>query len=229
MKKKKIDESVIVYDDLIPEEEQIRIEEFCTSSIVPWTYLKRSTYGFGENPHIPIQNKDRVKRMADAGWMNNTYEPCQFVHSITDTSKGLPGFNSPGFNHFISVFTAIPVKYIGIARAKINYCHSHPDCPKGAWAPPHIDFANAPGGTKIVLYYINDSDGDTIIFDQNADQFNSLDFKEPLTIRATVSPKRGRFVVFDGSLVHSAGIPRNSASRIVLNINLYKPYSGKSL
>lgn len=229
MKKKiieKLDEDVLVIDNCIPEEEQDRIEEFCMSAIIPWTYTRRATYGMTNTLVDNIMsNKDRVRILQENGWLTNTFEPCQFVHTITDSTKGLPGINSPGFNHFISVFKSIPTNYIGLARAKINYCHPHPECPKGAWSPPHVDFINAPPGTKIVLYYINDSDGDTVIFDQNLAQFNDPNCKDPLTIKATVSPKKGRMVMFDGSLVHAAGIPRKNSCRLVVNINLYKPYS----
>lgn len=220
MKKKNIiDESVIIIDDAIPEEEQHRIENFCSNQNINWSYQAKSTYK---------PDYEKINALQKAGWLNNTYEPPQFVHTLMDASKGLPGFNSPAFNHFISVYSAIPVKFINFARVKINYVHPVA-CPEGSYSPPHVDFTDAPLGTKIVLYYVNDSDGDTIIFNQTAKDFNKSVIDTPLTIKAKISPKRGRMVIFDGDLVHSAGIPTKHNNRIVVNINLYQPYSDKSL
>ena len=58
----------------------------------------------------------------------------------------------------------------------------------------------------VCLYYITDSDGDTIFFNDNEEEIKR------------VSPKKGRIVFFDGTLKHCASIPSKS-SRIVLNTN----------
>lgn len=67
---------------------------------------------------------------------------------------------------------------------------------------PHVDF---PFPHMVGLYYVNDSDGDTIIWDG--------DKKESIT------PKRGRFAVFDGKYYHASACPRNNPTRIVLTFN----------
>ena len=58
---------------------------------------------------------------------------------------------------------------------------------------------------KVLIYYANDSDGDTFFFDKQ------------LNIIERVPPKKGRFVIFDGRTLHSAGF--NTESEIRLNIN----------
>ena len=60
----------------------------------------------------------------------------------------------------------------------------------------------------VCLYYINDSDGDTVFFNKE----NEI---------KRVSPKKGRIVLFDGAIKHSAGIPKN-LPRFILNINFTK-------
>ena len=80
---------------------------------------------------------------------------------------------------------------------------------------PHIDLDE---GHKhiVVLYYVCDSDGDTIIYNERKDQ--GLEGKS-YTIKEKVTPKQGRVVIFDGGLYHTAEQPINNV-RCVVNYNL---------
>jgi len=70
----------------------------------------------------------------------------------------------------------------------------------------------------VFLYYVNDSDGDTIIVDK---KFNGQ--KENVTLSenniiARVTPKQGRIVIFNGAYYHTAEQPRHNM-RCVINFN----------
>lgn len=71
-----------------------------------------------------------------------------------------------------------------------------------------------------MLYYVNDSDGDTIFFNE-AYQENDQDFYDPeqFTIYKRVTPKKGRIVVFNGLRYHSSTHP-SSNYRLIINTNL---------
>ena len=75
---------------------------------------------------------------------------------------------------------------------------------------PHIDLHNRKH--LVALYYVCDSDGDTIIY-------NEREKLKTYTIKEKVTPKQGRMVLFDGSLMHTAEQPLNNA-RCVVNYNL---------
>ena len=64
----------------------------------------------------------------------------------------------------------------------------------------------------VALYYVCDSDGDTIIYNERVQSEN-------YTIKRRVSPKQGRIVIFDGTLYHTAEQPLHS-TRCVVNYNL---------
>jgi len=70
--------------------------------------------------------------------------------------------------------------------------------------PPHHDQSSP---HLVCLYYINDSDGDTILFED-----------DKKTEIQRVSPKKGRLVCFDGSIPH-CGSTSKTNTRATLNFN----------
>ncbi len=92
---------------------------------------------------------------------------------------------------------------------------------------PHVDQLTP--NTWNVIYYFNDSDGDTVIYNERSksvDQMEYLLSKDVWTIKQRVSPKKGRAVAFKGDLFHSASYPKYK-SRFILNINLSENYERK--
>jgi len=89
----------------------------------------------------------------------------------------------------------------------------------------HIDL-NQPHRTA--LLYLNDSDGDTIIYNERfSPSLSTLDGNiqidddtiPDLTVRQTVTPKANRMVIFDGHLYHSGRTPTRVSRRVAININ----------
>ena len=59
---------------------------------------------------------------------------------------------------------------------------------------------------RVCIYYVNDSDGDTIFYDNKEN------------IIKKISPKKGRIAFFNGDILHSGSAPTQNL-RIVLNYN----------
>jgi hypothetical protein len=83
---------------------------------------------------------------------------------------------------------------------------------------PHVDFYQ-PHYTA--LYYVNDSDGDTVIFDQTSEDVtqeqSALYTKEQrFTIARRVAPRKGRMIGFDGRWYHASMHPMKNARRIAI-------------
>ena len=92
---------------------------------------------------------------------------------------------------------------------------------------PHVDnVGNIPhqasdGEHYVLLYYVNDSDGSTVMFNET---FNGM-LPESLTLKEKISPVAGKAVFFPGDQYHSSSSPRASDFRCVININ----FIGKTL
>ena len=75
---------------------------------------------------------------------------------------------------------------------------------------PHIDMQFK---HFVMLYYVCDSDGDTIIYNEKTIS------EKGFTVQKKVTPKQGRVVLFDGALYHTAQQPNNNI-RCVVNYDL---------
>ncbi len=81
---------------------------------------------------------------------------------------------------------------------------------------PHVDLTEP---HLVVLYYVFDSDGDTIFFNKKHKKNNIRPSFEDYKIIKNVTPKQGTCVVFDGLNYHSNILPKLS-KRCVINFNL---------
>ncbi len=88
---------------------------------------------------------------------------------------------------------------------------------------PHVD-TNTPHMTA--LFYLNDSDGDTIIYNEKFDPALGLDqykyYEQHVvkpTIMKTVTPEENKMTWFDGLLYHSSNSPTTTAKRFIINVN----------
>lgn len=81
----------------------------------------------------------------------------------------------------------------------------------------HIDFENSDLlNNKSVVFYINETDGNTILYNEKYSQ----DFKiKKLTINTEVNPKPNRLLIFDGNILHTGCSPIKYANRILINAN----------
>lgn len=80
---------------------------------------------------------------------------------------------------------------------------------------PHVDLTQP---HKVLLYYVNDSDGDTFMFNETYSPEDEKSFPN-LTLKQRVEPKRGRAILFDGLTYHNSSKPVNNNARYIINID----------
>jgi hypothetical protein len=69
------------------------------------------------------------------------------------------------------------------------------------------------------VYYVNDSDGDTVLYEQTWNNTIPNSSNNVMVEHARVTPKQGRFVVFDGMRYHCSTQP-TTGYRCIINFNL---------
>lgn len=77
---------------------------------------------------------------------------------------------------------------------------------------PHVD---AIYPHKTLLYYFNDSDGDTIFYNKKYGE----DTSDGLKIEYQNTPKENQAILFDGLTYHSSSFPTQNFYRMTMNIN----------
>ena len=104
------------------------------------------------------------------------------------------------------------LKYREIIRIKLNIVPMASQDSRGKYQMPHVDSNQE---HKVFLYYVNDSDGDTYLFNE---RFTGVS-PDSFTIDQRVSPEAGKAVVFDGDIFHAPSAPLDSPYRLVINID----------
>lgn len=106
-----------------------------------------------------------------------------------------------------------------VYRARYDMTLRHPD---GVKHDEHIDI-NHPDFVSVILY-MNDSDGDTVIYNEKCLSVSDLQIDREYTIKKTITPKANRLVFFDGHYVHTGHSPSKHNNRILLNAVLLNDF-----
>ena len=174
------------------------LEEFEKPLIdLPWFYMDKSTY-----------YKDSE---LDEFVNDTTHDTPQMVHSLYKNNSP----NSQLFNLYHKAFDDVGIKILSIFRMKLNL--NFPSSKQKTHQFIHRDIEREGeliGIHKSMIVYLNDTDGDTIFFDDNLKEIQR------------VKPEKGKAIVFDSVLNHAAENPIKSDCRIVANY-IFVPYEIK--
>ena len=194
-----MENKVLVFDDIIDLEYQEKIknvligEETFNDYYFPWYFTQDVTNQ---------KDKNSQKRSALTH---------QYVISEDDTNT-VGTIDSVFHDLFIPLLNKacnkVDKQNISIIKGRsflqlpINYKGKKEDT-------PHIDIIDS---HFVMLYYVCDSDGDTIIYNEQKKSDN-------YTVQKRITPKQGRVVIFDGMYWHTAEQPKKDV-RCILNFNI---------
>jgi len=167
--------------------------------------------------------------------------PWYLTHDVTKPAKA-DSQKRPAFFHgyvdypseLSSAFHDLFIRLIQNSCAKIDrknvdvlqgrsFCQLPISSDKISVDTPHIDIKE---DHFVMLYYVCDSDGDTIIYNERRDGITrhspSLDNDDGLTELVRITPKKNQLVFFDGLHYHTGHSPTTTSNRILLNVNFNK-------
>lgn len=183
-----------IIDDVFPTQFQEYLEKFFTSDNLPW-YMDELTADH-----------------SNASLDKYTEDSFHFCHVFIKNEQ----INSQHWANIQAIIQWLILKenisIKSVLRAKANLTFTNKNYNYKNHLPAHID---TPPNTVALtaIYYINDSDGDTIFF---KNQENPNDELEEIS---RVSPKKGRLVLFDCNTLHAGCLPEKTTRRYVLNLN----------
>lgn len=194
------------FDKLVPREYNNYIESVFMSENFPW-FLTTKT--------VTYMDKSCV-------FNNNVYDIPQFVHLFYRNDS----INSEYYK-LVTPFISELEKQTGktyldrLIRIKANLMYKRQDYPIDSYCSPHCDCSDnvgRPVETESLIYYVNDTDGDTLIFNEVFDG-NHIN---QLTIAERITPNRGHSVLFNSTALHTGTPPRSHDFRIVINFVFFK-------
>jgi hypothetical protein len=186
-------DDILIYDDIIDIDYQNKIKDILFSLKFPWFFCNDISYTGNS-----VQRRPGFQHL----YVENKKINSQFHKDIAPIIlKSLKKANIKN-NVFLQgrSFLQLP----------LNISDRHlVDTPHVDAVIPHL----------AVLYYVNDSEGDTIIYENEFEGYDNRPFKKDLKIKQKVTPKKGRVVIFDGKYWHTAEQPEHN-NRCIVNYNV---------
>jgi hypothetical protein len=194
----------IVIDDFLSEVYQNSILNLLTGHEFPWIFYDHSVnneYGtFDDLYQIDEEYKEHIQMRHIFARHDEILCPFfQYIAPLLGAYNEKSGFTLKG-----------------ISRIKANLLISQPGIQTQL---PHADGMVLENeklssiGKKTLLYYVDDSDGDTIFYDK---YFTGEPVGKLTKIKA-VKPKKGRAIIFDSNQLHAGSCPKESKYRMVIN------------
>jgi hypothetical protein len=191
---------IIQIDDVIPKLYQDQIEAEVGSDRFPWFFLQESA-------------RRREATQFEANYSGFTNTAFHVRDQMTAAPSPLTALLMPLLFTFCD---RAKVPFNSLLRIRLGlFPRTLVDVPHHN---PHVDFY-APHTNA--LYYVNDSDGDTFLFNETSEQVSleqSLVYmrEQKFTVGKRVSPKKGRMICFDGKYYHASMHPMQHPSRIAI-------------
>lgn len=162
-------------------------------------YFETMIFGLCDGVEVEPIIDFKVKREPTA--IETDKSPISYKHILKSDAEQ---------SQYLNLFSIIPqlvCQRMNIPLRDIPYARiflTNPYESDNAHMQPHTDLVIDHG---VILYYVNDADGDTVFFDGNNNIIKS------------VTPKKGTAVLFNGHILHAGGIPIKH-SRCIVNYNI---------
>lgn len=167
---------MIIKDDIISQQYQNHIQNIITNTEFPWAFLQDVTN------YVPKTSVVNPAFSHIVFYENNISRYYDVFHSL-----------------LLTICDKLNIQILNLYRIRIGCLLRSNDNSSPCF---HTDFDIE---HKTLLYYVNTSDGDTLV--ENGDEY------------AKITPKSGRVLLFNGSKLHASSNPIISPYRFVVTFN----------
>jgi hypothetical protein len=143
----------------------------------------------------------------DFAWIEDrsTEDSPQLIHIINNDSKDMSFISPLVYNIFEAVGYKLQFQRI---KANLLWPNANRKNPN-SYHRPHADHGR--GDANTLIYYVNDSDGDTVIFDK----IWTGEDPGQLTVSERIRPKRGSAILFDSVRYHASSSPTTDVRSVI--------------
>jgi hypothetical protein len=194
--------SLRVFDNFLDAAEFNKLSNIVLGSKFPWF--------FGEHVSLDPTDSALIKDPLAA-------ETWGFHHSVFEREWNVQSFT---YEHLEPFFEKINKEFgftqQHLIRARLSLKFQKYGFTSDNYNIPHVDYRYP---HESFIFYLNDSDGDTRIFNEWC---SSTDILSPdvFTTQSRITPKANRLVWINGLQYHTASNPIESTKRVIINLNL---------
>ena len=196
-----------IFDDIISESNQTKLEEYIKLSNLKWNYQHNITGQYGGTDSLEL--------------------PANVLKGINITDSNISNIiNSIKLN----LLNKLNMEFVKDYRYKINW--TTPITKNYDFKNLiHVDMDVE---HIAIVYYINDTDGNTIFLnnkkgnsaESHQSNFKGIDLNE-FEIVNKIPPKKGRAIIFDGNIYHYGEYP-TITDRFIINFDLVGKHKNKN-
>lgn len=196
----------IVIDDVLTPSHATELENICRSQL---------SYRYSS---VTVDSSYTIDNITYNSFQDsNTFDRGHFCSMITDHGGNVLDrvFYSLALPIFHKAKDTVPeLQLLNLRRMKVNLLLRQETAPEYHYNIAHHDIAHESIKHYSMVYYLNDSDGDTHLFQEYTYDDRPV---TSLTPFATVTPKKNRLVIFDSNRMHASSNPKKASERFVIN------------
>ena len=195
-----------IFDNFLDQDDFDELSNAVLGEKFPWFYKECAS----ADPRLNIPHNS-----------NLAIETWGLDHSIYEKETSAKSFAFALFEEFFKKLeNSFGFNFDRLIRARLSAKFPKAGFTSDNYNLPHIDYFYP---HETLIYYFNDTDGDTRIFDQFRTYPAEGNFKDwwptEFTTQARVTPKANRLLWINGLQYHTASNPINGDKRVILNIN----------
>ena len=197
-----MNDNIFEIENIVPIDYQNHIEKIMLGSNFPWYY----------NPNLVSPDQPFLKRDDNHQGFNHLFleegKPSSYFESLYPLVLSITSHPCISANNLVRMRANLTLNAAG---SSLQHHLPHID----TWRPHWV-----------AIYYVNDSDGDTVIFNETNDTYNSgqSDIDKTLagnfTVKKRITQKKGKVLIFEGKYYHTSSWPIKNKCRSVINMNL---------